>query len=112
MSQTEDAVPDFDDDSEDARNAEREEQARRNVADATNVEELCSALNAFEQLRQEVGCGEIDTWPIFDEEYSLDWSDFSDEPVSVDAEHVLFVERVTGRYYFMTKADCEYEDEV
>lgn len=98
------------DTAEQARNTEREWEARRRVAEATNVDALCAALNAFERLQRKIDCDDLEAWPIFEEGYELDWSDFADEPVSVDAQHVLFKERVTGRYYYMTKADCEGDD--
>ena len=96
-------------DDDDARDVQREQAARLRVAHAANVPELCSALNAFEEIRKESGCFDVEGWPVFDEDYELDWRDFADEPISVDAQYVLFKEQATGRYYYMAKSYLEQE---
>lgn len=97
-------------DAQETLEAAQAELARQRVADAGDVPELCTALNEFECLRKKTGCDDIETCPVFDEDYYRDdWSDFADDPVSVDDRYVLFRERGGSRYYFMER--CDFEDD-
>lgn len=97
------------------------ENLRKRIAAATNVETLCLLLNRFEGLRKDLILenaeildvdldDEIDELPNFDYDYDRDWSDFRDDPLSIDAHNVLFRES-TGRFYFMSRANIEAGDE-
>lgn len=92
---------------------------RAEIATSTNVPQLSQLLNEFEELRKDmasdfnvmpdVDVEPIAEVPIFDETCEIDFSDFGDDAISVDAEYILLRRQGGGEFFYMSRSDFEDE---